>query len=304
MKKSQKVIIGAILILFVAFFAGPKTARSITIEEIKSQIAVLLVKIAEIQKQLNELIKSETPTVEKSVALISPNGGEIWQNGGTYEIKWASSGYSSAEKVKIAILDDRKQTTSVGYELDVADTANSGFYSWAIPTKLGDFALYGGLYKIVVYIGEGNDKKSAISQSYFTISLPVPAYLNLVSPNGGEILQAGSPYTIKWDSLGMETYKVNITLKTFEQNYVTIASNIPNKNFYEWTVPQNLYGSGYKILIEAYNDYGTLIVQSVSNNNFTVIQKTTLLEKIKNQLASVGAMLNNLKQTIIELIRR
>lgn len=303
MKKSQKIIIGIILILFLASFGAVKTAKAATIEDIKAQIVILLAKIAEIQKQLDELIKSESGA-EKSIALVSPNGGEIWQNGGIYEIKWTSSGYSSDEKVKIAILDGRRQTTSVDYELDVADTTNSGLYSWTIPLKSEGFALYGGLYKIIVYIGEGASQKSAVSQSYFTISLPVPAYLNLISPNGGEILQTGTSYTIKWDSLGMENYKIKIILKSNEIVYAVIADNIiPNRNFYEWTISQNLYGSGYKIQIEAYNEYGSLVGQAVSNNNFTIIQKVSM-EKLKSQLASIGAIIDSLKNAIISLIKR
>ncbi len=98
MKKYQKLFIGVILLFFVFGFVNIKIAKAITIEEIKSQITTILAKIAEIQKQIDELKKEEESTT-KSITLISPNGGEKWEVGKTYNIKWNASGFSSDSEV-------------------------------------------------------------------------------------------------------------------------------------------------------------------------------------------------------------
>lgn len=279
MKKYQKILICALLLFFIFGFINIKTAKAISIEdkariieEIKAQLVIIIDKITEIQRQLNELIESEETGTIKSITLISPNGEEKWETGKTYDIKWNSSGYPSDSKVQIKLLDERYSQILEQSELNIIETANSGLYNWKIPDALNGHPLYGSLYKIAVYIGEGNEKKSDESDSYFIVSAAVPFYLNMVSPNGGEILKVGEIYTIKWDSLGTENYKASIVLTKSDRVHLTIAEKVPNNSFYNWEISQGLYGSDYKILINIYGSSGNLVVWDSSNYNFTITQ--------------------------------
>lgn len=284
MKKHQKLLISAFLLFFIFGFINVKTAEAITaedktriIEEIKAQLVIIIEKIAEIQRQLNEIIESEEANEEisvvDSISFVSPKGKEKWEVGKNYEIQWTTSGYSSNLKVKIKLIDDRYDQNYIAYELSIAETDNNGAYNWRVPDLLNGYALYGSLYKISVSIGEGDDEKTDTSNNYFTIAQAIPSYLNIISPNGGEILKVGETHTIKWDSLGTENYKASIMLKKSDINYLTVVENIPNNNFYDWEVNQGLYGTDYKILINTYDSSENLVVWDLSNYNFTIIQQ-------------------------------
>lgn len=281
----KKILTFLFLVLFVSGFVSIQMANAMTLDEIKIQIDAIAIKIKqlqidlltakikELQKQLDILIKNEPTTstsTVKSIAIISPND-ETWAAGKTYDIKWESSGYSSETNVQIRLTDDRYDKILPRSNLKIADTTNSGIYSWKVPDLLESYPLYGSLYKIVIDINDGSDEKSDTS-NYFTISQAIPSYLNLISPMDGEILKTGENYIIKWDSLGMENYKINITLQKANSSYTTIANNIDNNSFYEWKVNLGLFGSDYKILIEAYDNNGTLINRDLNDYNFTIIQ--------------------------------
>ena len=231
-------------------------------------------KIAEIQKQLDELIEKETKIAPKSVALASPIGGEKWEVGKTYDIKWNTTGYSSDSNVQIKLLDTRYEGNSTKSETTIINTTNNGVYSWEIPDLLNGNRLWGSLYKISVSIEEGSDKLSDVSDSYFSITTSEYSYLNVIFPNGGETLKVEETYTIKWDSPGWEGYKVDITLK---QNLLaplaprSIASRITNNSYYDWEIPQNIPAGGYyRISVRIYDNYGNLVAYNQSSNNFSI----------------------------------
>ena len=65
-----------------------------------------------------------------SVTVLSPNGGEIWRVGDTYDIRWSAPGVSSI----YIILEN-----NTGYgEVNIAQgiDASKGVYSWMVPTTV------------------------------------------------------------------------------------------------------------------------------------------------------------------------
>jgi predicted secreted protein len=71
---------------------------------------------------------------EKSITVISPNGGERWTKGKTYNITWTSTG--SIDKVGISILKNHQpyQDPSGAY-METAVTDNDGSYSWTVSVE-------------------------------------------------------------------------------------------------------------------------------------------------------------------------
>jgi len=72
---------------------------------------------------------SSTPS-QKSIKIISPNGGESWQIGGVYEIRWVYTG-DIGEKVKIELY----QGDTV-FKVLSANTSNVGSCLWVISTNI------------------------------------------------------------------------------------------------------------------------------------------------------------------------
>ncbi|PIP23720.1 MAG: hypothetical protein COX90_02840 [Candidatus Nealsonbacteria bacterium CG_4_10_14_0_2_um_filter_38_17] len=122
---------------------------------------------------------------QKSITILSPNGGEKWQIGQTYEIKWVASGLSS---VGINIEND-----AINLSTGIADNVSPGIgsYSWTIPSSLA----VGDKYEILI----GGEKVIDVSDNYFSI---VEATTACTDSDGGKnyyqkgtVTENGKTYT-------------------------------------------------------------------------------------------------------------
>ena len=95
--------------------------------------------------------------------------------------------------------------------------------------------------------------------------------MTLLSPNGGEIIQSGTPYTITWEVSTTEVVKFDLMYST--NNGLTwelIEKNITAIS-YEWDVPvltENRNECLIKII--GYNSYDEIIDDDSSNMAFTI----------------------------------
>jgi hypothetical protein len=69
----------------------------------------------------------------------------------------------------------------------------------------------------------------------FSASGPVGPMLNLITPNGGESVGAGSLYPIVWDAAGAVSFKIKYSVDN-GLNWTTIDM-VENINTYDWQVP-------------------------------------------------------------------
>jgi Kre9/KNH-like N-terminal Ig-like domain len=93
----------------------------------------------------------------------------------------------------------------------------------------------------LVQIMDNDNDPIDISNAVFTIAT-APS-LTLTSPNGGNKLNAGETYTIKWHSNEEAPEISRVRLEYTPDNgstYFTIADNLPNTGEYEWQVPHHI----------------------------------------------------------------
>ena len=85
------------------------------------------------------------PTPESYIKVISPNGGEEWEIGKTYTIKWESEGYNKVD-IQLNAIDISSQSDFGGIIVRniIADT---GYYSWIASEIEGAM---GDRYKITI----------------------------------------------------------------------------------------------------------------------------------------------------------
>ena len=102
---------------------------------------------------------------ETLLTVISPNGGEEWVIGETYDITWESNGL---DKVTIYLYGLSLRKTIVSNI-----SASQGFYSWEISSDIDPDARY----KIVVGCTEGSHFYSDDSDNYFSIVSEPPGNL-------------------------------------------------------------------------------------------------------------------------------
>ena len=146
-------------------------------------------------------------TVEKPrtpVKIISPNGGDVWEVGKTYQIKWDASGYSPTSKVSIGLRDSRySPNLSSGENTIARNIPNTGSYNFAVPTSMGTLSegALGGdsVYTIVVYVdGGGAVSKFDESDAPFSIVKESTSVSTITSIGVKDSYTLGNDMYISW----------------------------------------------------------------------------------------------------------
>lgn len=169
-------------------------------------------------------IGSGTPPA-KSLTVYAPNGGEILEVGTPYVITWGHTG--SVSDVALHYSVDNGGT----WKPITGRTVNDHETNWIIPDENSTTCL--------VRIMEADTGDPAdISDDVFTITPEVPAArLTLTSPNGGEVILAGSEASITWQSTGaIDSVKLHYS-PDGGQNWEAIVPSYPNVGTYVWSVP-------------------------------------------------------------------
>lgn len=180
---------------------------------------------------------SPPPPPPPSIIVDSPNGGESWQRGTSYNIKWSSFGGVGSE-VRIELFRGGVLNLKI-----TGSTENDGSYVWAVPS---DQAIDSD-YQIKItsaanpsYYDYSNNNFSIIDESLITVT----------SPNGGENWQQGTSQNITWDSIGDVGSNVRIDLYKGGVLNLKIISSAENNGSYEWLIPSDqTVDSDYKIKI-------------------------------------------------------
>jgi len=198
------------------------------IEKLESTQDKWLVKSLGIKKQevINKIEKNKQLIVEKEkrkkIEVTSPNGGEKWQIGGTYDILWEASGM---ERVTIFLRDCSNYSPCKLIAISPAGIAASqGKYSWKITVyEPGD------KYQIEIQDEESSAIKDQ-SDNYFSIVLSE----NLIELEGKLVVGAEGKRSESWGievEKGPEEYVGEIVglcmipteLKSFKDKQVSVS---------------------------------------------------------------------------------
>jgi len=126
MKKLSKLLLWVLVLLMIislvaVFSPGGCRPAATQVEEPAAEEPVVGEVTGESEEESEEV-------EEQSINILSPNGGEAWIEGNTYDITWDSSGI---EKVDIAVACGGK-----AWDIAFGVDAESGVYSWKIPDGL------------------------------------------------------------------------------------------------------------------------------------------------------------------------
>lgn len=151
MKKSLKPLLWLLVLVM-----------SISLVAVFSSVGCMGVDESVVEEVTDQPIEESEKVEEQSINILSPNGGEVWIEGNTYNITWDSSGI---EKVNLAVACGGK-----AWDIAFGVGAKSGVYSWKIPDGLisGFGITKSDAMKVRVY----DEKNSSIygeNDNYFTI---------------------------------------------------------------------------------------------------------------------------------------
>ena len=193
----------------------------------------------------------------KQLVLNNPNGGQIWNSGTAHNIDWSSSQISNI-KIEYSTNDGTNWVSLIN-----SVPAAAGSYTWNIPADLSS-----SLMKIRL-----SDANNNLIDDYSTSSFIIGS-LSVVSPNGGEVLQAGTLYDVKWvNSSNIQNVKIEYS----GDNGVTwdlITNSTPADGLYSWSVPENIFTSAGIIKITDINSNNLIFDNSnavFSINNLQLV---------------------------------
>ena len=194
---------------------------------------------------------------ESSLKVTNPNGGESWEWGKRYAIKWDKG--NAGKFVRLFLL----KSTGKRYKTISKKTKNDGKYPWKVAATIAS-----GSYKIRVQ-SVSDSTQNDDSDANFTIGNT----LEVTSPNGGESWDAGSTYSITWDKGNAGSY-AKIYLYNSGSLNRTISSYTSNDGSYSWAIPSTQSGSSkYKIRVQSYSNSS---IYDESNSNFSIEEKEEL----------------------------
>jgi len=184
------------------------------------------------------------------VWLQRPVGGETLGAGSAHTIRWSSN---DVDRVTIEYSIDGGSTwTVIASAIDAAARA----YSWTAPDITSD--------RCLVRVSDATDASvSDVTDRPFTISQP---YVRVVSPNGGEMFEAGTIASVAWEQLGVEILVLEFSTDggaTWSEAATGISAALAS---YAWTVPDNLSEN----CLVRLSDASSPAVVDVSDAPFTV----------------------------------
>lgn len=176
-----------------------------------------------------------------TITVVSPNGGETWNTGGTYPITWNSTNLTGNLNITVLIGTSGNYST-----LSTGTAASAGVYNWTIPNTLlpGSNNFKVRIYSLTVPAVRDT------SNNFFSIIQPI----NITSPAGGEVWLTGSTHVITWTATNI-TGSALIELYQGTNSTPTstiVSSTVMSYGNRVWTIPTNITpANNYKIKISS-----------------------------------------------------
>jgi hypothetical protein len=122
------------------------------------------------------IVVNTATTVQPSLTVLSPNGGERWEIGKTYTISWNSSGIESVN-IELENWEGAPSGGPITWRIASGVSAALGKYSWTIPANIFPAIRQGDFYKVRIVDAKDTSityaqQKADSSDYYFSIVSP------------------------------------------------------------------------------------------------------------------------------------
>ncbi len=213
-----------------------------------------------------------------ALSITSPNGGQSWYVGNTYDITWDTSGRLYDTVDLYYSTDGGASWTAIASGQD-----NSGVYSWTVPDAVGAQAMVKVAEAGVPDARDTVSKVEDASDGDFSIIEPA---LTVTSPNGGEVWVYGDTRDITWTSTGTIGDNLLLEYSADGESWITIASGQANDGSYSWSVPDNASETA-KVRV---TDGDRTQVSDISDGYFTLLSRPriTIIQPNGGELLTIG----------------
>lgn len=172
-------------------------------------------------------------TVNPSVMLLHPTGGETFAGGSQVTVRWSSS-----DNIAVAS-QDLLFSTNGGATFSPIVTGLSGSeqsFSWTVPNNLTTSRAQ---IRVIARDAAGNTGQA--TSGNFTIADVTPPQVTVTRPGAGDSVQAGRSTTIRWtsaDNIGVVAHDIQLSTNGGASFAITVATNLPGtQQSFTWNVP-------------------------------------------------------------------
>ena len=246
-----------------------------------------------------------TPTTP-SITVLSPNGGEKWQLGKTYTIKWSYTngthidGYlyrtSGGPIYKFCGMDG--SCTDISKEPFINVDASVGQETF----RVGENFIPANDYKIHLSLSAEGDKEVAKDDSDAPFSIVAATPSNTVlSPNGGETWKIGSLYDVKWTNTTGKSVRIELIKGTnVVYSWGPIYADVTTYNIALATSLNLQPGSDYKIRIASLDANNTVDYKyyDTSDAPFSIIITTSVVGQSSSEINQIASVLGSMEQVM------
>ncbi len=204
------------------------------------------------------------PAPLPSITLATPNGGEQWIIGSSYNITWTSTGSIANVRLEYSI------NGGLSYSSIIVNTPNTGSYLWTIPNAATASA------RVRVSDAANVSATHDESNTNFSIINGAIPIITITSPNGGEQWTLGSIRTIMWTTTNVPSFNVVIVEYSVSGEsgpYIPISTFAQNTGFYQWVVPTTLTNNARIRVTTVVNE---VTATDVSNASFSITPALSL----------------------------
>jgi hypothetical protein len=170
--------------------------------------------------------------VEPQVQVITPNGGEVWNIGQNYSVRWQAQDNVGIDSIVI------EYSTNSGNTWNYVTTTigNDSSYLWTIPPTPSNRCRV----RIRAF-DRNNNIGDDISDANFTIYDPEAPAVQILAPNGGEVWYWNEVHQIQWnsiDNIGVDSINVYLSIDSGLTYPYRIVHFNTNDSLYNWVIPQ------------------------------------------------------------------
>ena len=209
-------------------------------------------------KEIIDIKKYRIQEQSINLTLLKPNGDEKFKVGEEIDIVW------SIKKIY-------DKTIDIFYSIDGGNSwiiieksaPNSGKYKWLISDNINTSSTC----KIKVQSNINQDIFD-VSDGMFLIDGVVKSF-NIITPNGGDLIYAGTSTFIYWESIKNQINNVDLYYSVNNgKDWILIQNNVENNGVYNWVVPPSIKYSGQCLvrIISSKNPKHS----GMSDNTFTI----------------------------------
>ncbi|TSC95078.1 MAG: hypothetical protein CEN87_90 [Parcubacteria group bacterium Licking1014_1] len=255
-------------------------------------------------------------SVNRSIKITSPNGGEVLKFGETHRVTWTSQGI---DKVAISVYNDTIFGSGSTNYLDPARTslsvpASQGYFDWTILQNWSPKPTPGNENRYKISISDVNADATGIrdvSDNYFSIVAPTTQPTFAVTfPTAGVALNEGSTYNLSWTGSdpGVTSYQIDLAggaLGNTATKFLGIAYVSQGSSF-SWTISNDITpASGYQIQFTGIRATGGSSGGGKSGL-FAIVpsSSSSLMNLPDNLLASISEAIAKIAQGIEELSKK